>query len=51
MTARVPGESSLSSVIQDPEPAAGVIEAIPSTPGDDRVLADIRDQAARIRRG
>jgi len=27
-----------------------VLAAIPSTPGDDRVLASIRDQAARIRR-
>jgi serine/threonine-protein kinase HipA len=27
-----------------------VLAAIPSTPGDDRVLAGIRDQAARIRR-
>jgi len=27
-----------------------VLAAIPSTPGDDRVLANIRDQAARIRR-
>ena len=28
-----------------------VLAAIPSTPGDGRVLADIREQAARIRRG